>query len=264
MEELWRDVVGYEGLYQVSNYGNVRQLEFTTNINGKSYTRHEKIKKLTQVGNYYKVGLTDACGKNKLFLVHRLVAEAFIPNDDESKDCVNHKDENGLNNQVDNLEWCTRTYNDNYGTRNRRLSESGKKWHEEHKDEFVKRCKKYAKSGKDSPMYGKHHTDESKRKMSESIRRGYANGRIHPMLGVHRYGEDAPRYGAKLSEETKHKISVANKGRKVSDTRRKELSEQVKGRIFVNNGKINKRIYPNELQKYEELGYTKGRLTPWQ
>lgn len=109
MTETWKDIKGYEGLYQVSNCGNV-------------FGKRKEIKQFKDKGGYLKVTLTDG-NKLKSFGVHRLVAQAFIPNPDNLPQ-VNHKDENKENNCVDNLEWCTAKYNSNYGTRNRRKSQS--------------------------------------------------------------------------------------------------------------------------------------------
>lgn len=101
MKEIWKDIKGYEGLYQVSNTGKVKIL--SKNI----------IKKTTKVPKgYLRVGLTKN-GKTKYFYPHRLVAQAFIPNL-QNKPCVNHKDRNVKNNNVDNLEWCTYKENNNY------------------------------------------------------------------------------------------------------------------------------------------------------
>ena len=107
MTEIWKDVVGYEGLYKVSNFGNVLSLNY--NGTGKS----KLLKQFYHIG-YRRVMLVKNGIKKKL-LVHRLVAEAFIPNPNNYP-CVNHKDENRGNNHVDNLEWCTYKYNSNYGT----------------------------------------------------------------------------------------------------------------------------------------------------
>lgn len=118
--QLWKDVVNYEGLYQVSNDGQVRSLDkkiYTTNQYGGRYEAIKKGKvlkpEITNCG-YERVALVKN-GTKKHFSVHRLVAEAFIPNPDNLS-CVNHKDENKLNNNVNNLEWCTYKYNNNYGT----------------------------------------------------------------------------------------------------------------------------------------------------
>ena len=106
MEEVWKDVNGYEGLYQISNFGNVKSL---------NYRRHGYQKNLTpKVNNDGRLWVELAkSGKRKQFLVHRLVACAFIPNPSGYKE-INHKDENPKNNHVDNLEWCTRKYNVSY------------------------------------------------------------------------------------------------------------------------------------------------------
>ena len=109
-KEYWKPVVGYEGHYQVSNFGRVKSIKF-----GKEIILKQNIR-----GGYYIVNLSKN-GIVKTYLVHRLVAEAFIDNTDNLPE-VNHKDENKLNNNVDNLEWCTHEYNINYGTRNKKVS----------------------------------------------------------------------------------------------------------------------------------------------
>ena len=109
MEE-WKDIKGYEGLYQISNKGRVKSL-------GNNKTRKEKIRD-GKIGNrgYKKISLCKN-GKEKKYSIHRLVAEAFLPNPDNLP-VVNHKDENKLNNNVENLEWCTQAYNVNYSHNN--------------------------------------------------------------------------------------------------------------------------------------------------
>ena len=107
--EIWKDIKDYEGLYQVSNIGRVKSL-----YNGRHNLYREKILKPGKKNSYYFVVLSKNNTRTQ-FLVHRLVAEAFIPNTDNLPQ-VNHKDENKLNNSVDNLEWCTAKYNINYGT----------------------------------------------------------------------------------------------------------------------------------------------------
>ena len=105
-DEIWKDVVGWEGLYQVSSFGRV-----------KSFRKKEPHLLSTCVGahGYCVVLLHDGNGQRKNERVHRLVAQAFIPNPDNLPQ-VNHKDECKTNNRVDNLEWCTAKYNNNYGT----------------------------------------------------------------------------------------------------------------------------------------------------
>jgi len=120
MEEIWKDVEGYEGIYQVSDMGRVKSLNKTTIRRGYSYNLKEKIMKpqLSGIG-YYQVSLWKD-KKFKLYKVHRLVASNFLIKPD-GLDYVNHKDEVKTNNTLNNLEWCTHKYNDNYGTRTERL-----------------------------------------------------------------------------------------------------------------------------------------------
>lgn len=105
MEEIWKDIKGYEGLYQISNFGRVKSLNY------RNTGKEQLLKPALNTTGYFCVML---CKPLKRFLIHRLVAKAFIPNPDNLP-CVNHKDENPTNNHVDNLEWCTQLYNVNYG-----------------------------------------------------------------------------------------------------------------------------------------------------
>lgn len=111
MEEIWKDVEGYEGLYQVSNLGRIKSLprwiEFS---DGRVRFYQEKIKKDKKVSTGYRqVTLYRNC-VNEYFYVHRLVAGAFIPNPNNLID-INHIDGNKTNNLVTNLEWCSRSEN---------------------------------------------------------------------------------------------------------------------------------------------------------
>lgn len=110
MEEIWKDIEGYEGIYQVSNLGNVKTIY--------DNTHHKKVDRILIPGiskaGYKRVVLIKMY-KRKGFTVHRLVAKAFIPNPDNLYS-INHKDENKLNNNVSNLEWCTIAYNNTYGS----------------------------------------------------------------------------------------------------------------------------------------------------
>ena len=116
--EIWKPKKDYEGLYEVSNFGRVKSLG-----NGNSNNSKERVLKPVKVkGGYLQVHLSKN-GKRKMFLVHRLVAEAFIPNTDNLP-FINHKDEDKTNNSVENLEWCTREYNNNYGTRTLRANKT--------------------------------------------------------------------------------------------------------------------------------------------
>lgn len=118
MKEIWRDIEGYEELYQISSLGRVKSLG-----NGGSNNSKERIiKALVVSSGYLAVGLSKD-GKQKQYLIHRLAANAFIPNPDNLPQ-VNHRDEDKTNNRVDNLEFCSAKYNSNYGTHNKRISES--------------------------------------------------------------------------------------------------------------------------------------------
>ena len=112
--EIWKDVVGYENLYKVSNLGNVMSF----------WGKTPKLLKLKKDNSgYLRIELHICKRTRKCFLVHRLVAQAFLPNPNNYP-VINHKDENPLNNNVNNLEWCTQKYNCNYGTVRERLSRS--------------------------------------------------------------------------------------------------------------------------------------------
>lgn len=114
--EIWKDIGGYDGLYQISNLGNVKSLYFHSTRN-PSLLRQENMRY-----GYKRVTLSKD-GETKRFSVHRLVALAFIPNPDNYP-CINHKDENPSNNRSENLEWCTVQYNTNYGSGMRKMVET--------------------------------------------------------------------------------------------------------------------------------------------
>ena len=122
--EEWRDVVGYEGLYQVSSEGRVKSLERKlSHWRGGERIQKERILKQSVVyGGYLRVCLS-VDGKTKMLRVHRLVCEAFHKNP-ENKPEVNHINEDKTDNRACNLEWCTRRENCNYGTRNERSAKA--------------------------------------------------------------------------------------------------------------------------------------------
>ena len=139
--EIWKDIKNYEGLYQVSNLGNVRSLDRFVNdfnsIKKKKRFKKGKLLKIKQTGKLYLSAFLSKNNKLKKYFVHRLVAEHFIDKtnfkcmeNEERKNIdsdylfINHIDENPLNNQVDNLEWCTIAYNNNYGNRIKKFNET--------------------------------------------------------------------------------------------------------------------------------------------
>ena len=116
-EEIWKDIKGYKGRYQISNKGRVKSLP-------RKWRRKEQIMNfITDKDGYKLVGLRDGSGNQTQFRVHRLVCEAFHPNPDNKPE-VNHIDEDKSNNQACNLEWSTRKENNNHGTRNERAGKS--------------------------------------------------------------------------------------------------------------------------------------------
>ena len=116
IEEIFKDVKGYEGLYQVSNFGRLMNLNF------RGTGKNKFMKPSKNSKGYFQVHLSKN-GKRKMCKVHRLVAEAFIPNPNNLTE-INHIDEDKTNNRVENLEYCTHEYNCNYGTRNKRVSKT--------------------------------------------------------------------------------------------------------------------------------------------
>ena len=116
-DEVWKDILGYEGVYQVSNHGRIRSLDRYVGrrfFPGKIFSLNPNRYGYVRVDLRYR-------GKSKSSAVHRLVAEAFLDNPNGLPQ-INHKDENKSNNHVDNLEWCTAEYNINYGHRTEKMS----------------------------------------------------------------------------------------------------------------------------------------------
>ncbi len=150
MEEEWRPIKGYEGLYEVSNMGRVRSLDRVVKDRwGNNRIREGKIMSLNKKKHgYFHVNLYDKNSIRKTYAVHRLVAMTFIPNPNNLPQ-INHKDENPGNNSVGNLEWCDSKYNNNYGGHYERVAKSV--------------------SGERNGMYGKTHSEETRRKLSKRV-----------------------------------------------------------------------------------------------
>ena len=124
--EEWRDIKGYEGLYQISNLGRIKSFDkVIAQKNNSTAIKKGRILHLSSDGKYLFIGLTDSNRVRKNYKVHRLVAFAFpeICGEWFEGAEVNHKNEIKTDNRAENLEWCTQSFNVNYGTRNQRTSE---------------------------------------------------------------------------------------------------------------------------------------------
>lgn len=179
MEEIWKDVVGYEGYYQVSNLGRVRSLDRIAS-NGRKIKGKILSTKANTPPYYPRVSLS-VNGKMKLVQVHRLVAQAFVYNPDpEHKTQVGHKDESRTNNRADNLEWVTPKENSNMPLHRKRVSKAneGKVLSAETKSK-ISLSQKGKYKGEKNPFYNKHHTNEAKKKMSDIKKMTYQGGN-HP------------------------------------------------------------------------------------
>lgn len=149
MDEVWKPVVGYEGLYEVSSLGSVRSVTHTVHVRRKNYEYDMTVTGKVLVPQkrrhgYLSVWLYGHGGKAKKdgmqLSVHRLVADAFLPNPNGYTE-VNHKDESKANNCAENLEWCTHQQNSVCGTRGKRIGEANKN------GKKSKRIAQYTKDG---------------------------------------------------------------------------------------------------------------------
>lgn len=206
--EIWKDVVGFEGCYKVSNLGQVKSLERLVLNNGGLQRRQEKILKAHKdVRGYLSVVL---CKDGKTFprTIHRLVAEAFIPNP-ENKPIVDHLDTNPANNRVDNLRWTTQQENC-MNPLTRVNNSNSKKGHPGHKVNYTEEAREKMRKAR----LGKKLSEETKAKISKS------------------------RKGIKHSSETIERIAQAHKGVPRSEKTKKKLSEAHKGKLKGKHWKI--------------------------
>ena len=174
MNEEWRPIEGYEGLYEVSNLGRVRSLDMYVKSRYGNYRLHKGkvLSPAKDTNGYLFVNLTYN-GKHNTIRVHRLVALTFIPNPDNLPE-VNHKDEDKSNNRVDNLEFCDRKYNINYGSRKDKVKDTKIKngyWTGLSREEYKKKySQKYYQENKDKikdkkKEYLKKYYQENKEKI---------------------------------------------------------------------------------------------------
>ena len=183
--EEWRPVVGYEGLYEVSNIGRVRSLDRYVKGKGKSYFLHKGrvLSPGMKPEGYLVVRL-----QRRTFYIHRLVTEAFIPNPDNLPE-VNHKDEDKTNNRVENLEWCNHKYNMNYGTRNIRAKETAIKngyWSSLSKEEKEERRKENSKKCYQEKKKLSKEEKEERRKEYRKKRKDYYKEYLHKYYQDHK------------------------------------------------------------------------------
>jgi len=123
----WRDVPGLEDYYQISNDGKGRSKDRRVKAGyGKTRFQKGRLLKPRKTKNGYLRFCFAVDGVRQDYYVHRLVAEAFIPNPDNLPE-VNHKSQDKTDNRVENIEWCNRSYNNNYGDKNKRMLETSKK-----------------------------------------------------------------------------------------------------------------------------------------
>ena len=159
-EEIWKPIKDFEGYYEVSNIGRVRSLNYKRTGKGKI------LKNIEDYKGYLEVVLTKN-GKRKQFKVHRLVAEAFIPNP-ENKPCIDHINTVKSDNRVENLRWVTYKENSNNEKTLEKFKGENHHFFGKHHTEETKQKMSEVQKGENNPMYGKHHTEETKKKMSEA------------------------------------------------------------------------------------------------
>ena len=173
MIEEWRPIVGYEGLYEVSSYGRVRSLDMYVKARYGNYRLHKgKVLSPGEKNGYLFVNLS-CNGKHNTITVHRLVAQVFLPNPDNLPE-VNHKDEDKTNNNADNLEWCDRKYNINYGSRKDKVKDTKIKngyWTGLSKEEYRKK-------------YYQDNKGKNKDRKKEYMKKYYQDNRVKILMQI--------------------------------------------------------------------------------
>lgn len=178
MEEIWKNIEGYEGYYQISSTGKIKSLKY--------HDLKRKIPKIIKwriTNKGYAQIILSVNNIQKRYSIHRLVALHFIPNPNNYP-CVNHKDENPLNNNITNLEWCTYSYNTNYGNCISKIKEKsvGKKGsipviQKSLNGEFIA---EYWSVGEASRVTGISHTTIND--CCRGFKKDYKNNKIYPCL----------------------------------------------------------------------------------
>ena len=142
-KEIWKPILGYEGIYEVSSFGRIKSLKRCSKEDKNE--RGLILKQKKRKDGYYNISLYNQ-GKGKMYLVHSLVTQAFIPNPLNLPQ-VNHIDENKKNNNIDNLEWCDQCYNINYGTGIERATKTRIANYEKNKPSYQRAAEKLKATG---------------------------------------------------------------------------------------------------------------------
>ena len=171
MQEIWKPIVGYEGYYEVSSFGRVRR------IKGGCGTQVGKILEPCPLPNGYLYLCLSVNNKTERLSIHRLVCSAFHENP-ENKPCVNHIDGNKTNNYAENLEWVTASENMQHAYRTG-LTKGNRGKH--HSEETRKKMSE-AKKGEFNPNYGKHFSEEHRRKLSESHKKRHVEAQMKEVV----------------------------------------------------------------------------------
>ena len=242
-EEIWKPIKDFEGYYEVSNIGRVRSLNYKRTGKGKI------LKNIEDYKGYLEVGLTKN-GKRKQFKIHRLVAEAFIPNP-ENKPCIDHINTVKSDNRVENLRWVTYKENSNNEKTLEKFKGENHHFFGKHHTEETKQKMSEVQKGENNPMYGKHHTEETKKKMSEAQK-----GEKGSMYG--RTGEKHPKSKSvvQIDPTTNEVVKVwgsTREAERIGDFCHNAISECCKNKFNRLGNNIYKGFKWMYLEDYEKL-----------